>query len=84
MRVIRAHELFRLTELLGRVNREHNISDHSMLAWDFQLSDNEYTDGGEFGTDFLRVVITKYDINEVSEQVMCDDDAVQTVNSIYM
>ena len=57
MRVSRAHELFRLTELLGRVNLEHNISDHSMLAWDFQLSDNDYTDGGEFGTDFLRVLV---------------------------
>ena len=35
MRVVRAQELFRQTELLGRVNPEHNISDHSMLVWVF-------------------------------------------------
>ena len=83
MRVVRAQELFRQTELLGRVNPEHNISDHSMLVWDFQLSVDEYTDGGEFGTHFPSVLITKYDINEVPELFMCDDDAVQNVNSIF-
>ena len=49
----------------------------------FQLSVDEYTDGGEFGTDFPSVLITKYDINEVPELFMCDDDAVQNVNSIF-
>ena len=83
MRVVRAQELFRQTELLGRVNPEHNISDHSMLVWDFQLSVDEYTDGGEFGTHFPSVLITKYDINEVPELFMCDEDAVQNVNSIF-
>ena len=35
MRVVRAQELFRQSELLGRFDPEHNISDHSMLVWDF-------------------------------------------------
>ena len=82
MRVVRAQELFRQTELLGRVNPEHNISDHSMLVWDFQLCVDEYTDGSELGTDFPSVLITKYDINEVPELFMYHDDAVQKVNSI--
>ena len=66
MRVVRAQELFRQTELLGRVNPEHNISDHSMLVWDFHLSVDEYTDGGELGIDFPSVLITKYDIHVCS------------------
>ena len=82
MRVVRAQELFRQTDLLGRVNTEHNISDHSMLMWNFQLCDNEYTDGDDLGTDIPRLVLTKYDVSEVPEQCMCDNDTVHNVNSI--
>ena len=83
MRVVSAQELFRQTELLCRVNLEHNISDYYMLVWDFQLSVDEYTNGGELGTNFPSVLITKYDINKVPVQFMFDDDAVQKVNSIF-
>ena len=62
MKMVRAQELYRLTELLGHANPVHNISDHSMLMWDLQLCDNEYTDGADRGTNIPRLVITKYDV----------------------
>ena len=48
----------------------------------FSVCDNEYTDGDDRGTDIPRLVITKYDVSDVLEQFMCDDDAVHNVNSI--
>ena len=50
MKVVRAQELYRLTELHVHANPVHNISDHSMLMWEFQLCDNEYSDGDDRGT----------------------------------
>ena len=54
-----------------------------MIVWDFQLSVDECTDGGELGSGFPMVLITQYGINEVPELFMCDDDAVQKVTSVF-
>ena len=53
-----------------------------MLMWDFQLCNNKYTDGDDLGTDIPRLVLTKYDVSEVPERFMCDNDTVHNVNSI--
>ena len=35
--VIRAHQLFNETDLVGRCDPDHNISDHSVLKWQYEL-----------------------------------------------
>ena len=47
------------------------------------MGDNEYTDGADRGINIPCLVIRKYDVSDVPEQFMCDNDAVHNVNSIF-
>ena len=37
--VTRAHHLFNQTDLIGRCNPDHNLSDHSVLSWQYKIDD---------------------------------------------
>ena len=61
--VTRAHHLFNQTDLIGRCVPDHNLSDHSMLSWQYKLDD--ITCGDVVQNDAYLVTICKHDVSRV-------------------
>ena len=71
-RVKRAHELFNQTDLVGRCDPDHNISDHSVLTWQYNVDDLSSGNVHVGESDTLVTVIRKYDVSQVPANFMCD------------
>ena len=71
-RVKQAHELFNQTDLVGRCDPDHNISDHSVLTWQYNVDDLSSSNVHVGESDTQVTVIRKYDVSQVPANFMCD------------
>ena len=71
-RVKRAHELFNQTDLVGRCDPDHNISDHSVLTWQYNVDDLSSGNVHVGESDAQVTVIRKYDVSQVPANFLCD------------
>ena len=81
-RVKRAHELFNQTDLVGRCDPDHNISDHSVLTWQYNVDDLSSGNVHVGESDAQVTVIRKYDVSLVPADFMCDSVLEMDINVI--
>ena len=86
-RVKRAHELFNQTDLVCRCDPDHNISDHSVLTWQYNVDEVSSDTVEVVERDTQVTVIRKYDVSQVPADFMCDSvlemDATAILANIY-
>lgn len=79
--VLRAQDAFIQSNLLGRCDPQHNISDHSLIYWDVKFnSEQSYS---ATNNDFEQgMSITKYDVSNIPEDFMSQTDCVSNMRAI--
>ena len=77
--VIRAHELFNKSGLVGKCDPDHNISDHSVLAWQYQV--NATTDSN-VNHPGVSVVVHKYDVSDIPQDFMANVEIELNITDI--
>ena len=78
--VTRAHHLFNQTDLIGRCNPDHNLSDHPMLSWQYKIDDITCRD--DVQNDANLVTIRKHDVSQVTTNFMDGITLDMNINNI--
>ena len=87
-RVKRARELFNQTDLVCKCDPDHNISDHSVLTWQYNVDEVSSGTVEVVERDTQVTVIRKYDVSQVPADFMCDSvlemDATAILANIHV
>ena len=70
--IISATDLFQNDGLRGRCNPEHNISDHSVLCWQFHINHFCLSEHLPEAAQY----VVRYDVSEIPVDFMCDQKTV--------
>ena len=79
--VIRAHQLFNETDLVGRCDPDHKISDNSVLEWQYEL--DSVTDHNTVSVA-AKVTIWKIDVSEIPDNFMGNVTLQRDVNNTHI
>ena len=82
--VIRAHQLFNETDLVGRCDPDHNISDHSVLKWQYEL--DNVTEVTEHNTisETAKTIIRKIDVSQIPDNFMGNVTLQRDINNTHI
>ena len=72
-----AHNLFNKSALVGKLDPEHNILDHSVLSWQFMFTD--YVDNSRSDHSF---VVNKFDVTQIPDNILTNPFVVNVMNQI--
>ena len=79
--VIRAHQLLNETDLVGRCDPDHNISDHSVLKWQYEIdSVTEYNTVSVAA----KVTIRKIDVSQIPDNFMGNVTLQRDINNTHI
>ena len=76
--VIRAHQLFNETDLVGKCDPDHNISDHSVHKWQYELY--SVTEHNTVSVA-ARVTIRKIDVSQIPDKFMGNVTLQRDINN---
>ena len=79
--VIRAHQLFNETDLVGRCDPDHNISDHSVLKWQYELDNvtEQIT-----VSEAAKTIIRKIDVSQIPDNFMGNVTLQRDINNTHI
>ena len=81
LQVIRAHQLFNETDLVGRCDPDHNISDHSVLKWQYELDNaTEHNTVSETA----KTIIRKIDVSQIPDNFMGNVTLQRDINNTHI
>ena len=69
--------LFNKSALVGKLDPEHNIPDHSVLSWQFMFTD--YVDNSRSDHSF---VVNKFDVTQIPDNFLTNPFVVNVMNQI--
>ena len=77
--VIRAYKLFNKSGLVGKCDPNHNISDHSVLTWQYQVNATTDSNVNHSG---VSVVVHKYDVSDIPQDFMTNVEIQLNITDI--
>ena len=79
--VIRADQLFNETDLVGRCDPDHNISDHSVLKWQYEI--DSVTEHNTVSVA-AKVTIRKIDVSQIPDNLMGNVTLQRDINNTHI